>query len=72
DNMSFADLIRTGCENNILLSDLSAWQNYRKARGITSHVYDVKKAEEVLKVIPGFLQEAKYLLEKLQERAKNL
>ena len=72
DNMSFADLIRTGCENNILLSDLSAWQNYRRARGITSHVYDMKKAEEVLAVIPGFLREAKYLLAKLQERLGKL
>jgi nucleotidyltransferase substrate binding protein (TIGR01987 family) len=72
DEMSFPDLIRTACEQGLLLSDLSAWLVYRKERGATSHVYDQKKAQQVFEQIPAFLAEAKFLYAKLQERIKSL
>lgn len=70
DEMTFADLIRTGCERNLLLSDLDTWKIYRHERSITSHTYDQQKAEEVFKNIPSFLQEAKYLLAQFKSRMK--
>ena len=66
--MSFPTLIRTASERNLLLNDWSTWMNYREKRNITSHTYDEEKADRVLKIVPKFLQEALYLLERLDEK----
>ena len=66
DGYSFSDLIRAGNEKGLLLSDLEKWLLFRTVRSITSHTYDEAKAEEVFKVIPVFLKDAHYLVEKLQ------
>lgn len=62
---SFPNLIRDGVSKS-LLTDFDQWIDYRQSRGTTSHAYDEEKAEEVLDIIPDFLREAKYLLEKLE------
>jgi nucleotidyltransferase substrate binding protein (TIGR01987 family) len=67
--MSFVDLIRTGCEKGLLLSDITDWKQFRYERSITSHTYDEAKSISVFQNIPTFLKEAKFLLHKLQERA---
>lgn len=69
EEMSFADLIRTSSERGLLLHPWEQWRTYREARNMTSHTYDKKKAQEVLKIIPHFLQEAQYLCIQLQEHA---
>lgn len=66
DEMSFQNLIRSGSERGLLLNGWDIWANYRKARSTTSHVYNEIKANEVFAEIPSFLNEAKYLLKKLQ------
>jgi nucleotidyltransferase substrate binding protein (TIGR01987 family) len=58
--MSFASLIRTGGERGLLKSGWDSWQVLREARNITSHTYDVAKAEKVMKIIPDFLIEAEF------------
>lgn len=68
ETMSFPDLIRTGCDKGLLLSDLKEWSRYRQERGITSHTYDHAKAQEIFERIPDFLKDAKYLLQQLQAR----
>jgi len=68
DEMSFADLIRTGNERGLLLGDWPAWKSYREMRSKTSHAYDEDVALEVVKGIDGFLEEAEYLLALLTER----
>lgn len=68
--MTFADLIRAGCERNLLLSDLDTWKIYRHECSITSHTYDKQKAEEVFKSISSFLQGTKYLLTQFKSRMK--
>lgn len=68
DELSFPDLIRTGNEKNLLLSDWSIWREYRKARGTTSHTYDEDKAQDVLMMLPNFLKEAQFLYQKLSEK----
>lgn len=67
--MSFQDLIRTGAEKGLLLNSWDKWSLYRKLRGTTSHAYDEDKAQEVLKIVPDFHEEAIYLLKQLQRRA---
>ena len=67
ENMHFSDLIRTGNEYGLLLSDWSVWSEFRKKRNITTHTYDEAKAEEVLSIVPKFYEEALFLYNKLFE-----
>lgn len=67
DKMSFPELIRSGNEKDLLLSNVEKWKMYREARGTTSHSYNEKKAVEVFEVISPFLEEAKFLLSKIKE-----
>ncbi len=69
DAMSFQDLIRTGSERGLLLSDWSRWKVFRTARSITSHTYDETKAREVFAIIPEFLAEASHLRDRLKDPA---
>ena len=68
DDMPFADIIRSANEQGLLHGNWGAWKSYREMRGKTSHTYDEEIAVEVVEGIPGFLEEARYLLAKLQER----
>jgi nucleotidyltransferase substrate binding protein (TIGR01987 family) len=67
DAMPFQDLIRTGSERGLLLSDWSRWKVFRIARSITSHTYDENKAREVFAIVPDFLAEALHLRDRLKE-----
>jgi len=68
DEMSFADLIRTGNEQGLLLGDWPQWRTYREMRGKTSHTYNEALALEVVQGIPAFLNEARHFLLQLQTR----
>jgi nucleotidyltransferase substrate binding protein (TIGR01987 family) len=69
DRMSFADLIRTACEQGLPRGDWPAWRGYRDMRSRTSHAYDGVVAEEIIAGIPVFLEEATHLVEELQKRS---
>lgn len=68
DNMAFQDLIRSGNEQALLLNDWPHWKQYRDMRSKTSHTYDEAVALEVVIGIPKFLEEARFLRDKLRER----
>ena len=68
DAMSFADLIRSGNEQSLLLSDWSKWKIFREMRAKSSLTYDEGIALEVISVIEDFIAEAKVLLVHLQKR----
>lgn len=70
DDMTFNDIIRTAYGKNIVKSDVYAWCEYRKKRGITSHTYDEDKAQKVFESAVNFLDEARYILCRLQELNK--
>lgn len=67
DEMSFQDLIRSGNEQALLLSDWSKWKTYREMRAKSSHTYAETVAQEVVAAIPEFLAEAMYLADKLKQ-----
>lgn len=69
ESMSFADLIRTGSEQGLLRSDWYHWKTYRQARTDSSHTYDEKKAVAVYGVAQDFVEEARFLYEKLMDRS---
>lgn len=68
DNVSFQDLIRSGNEQGLLLGDWSSWKRYRDMRAKTSHTYDESVALDVVVGIPAFIEEARYLRDKLRAR----
>ncbi|AEP13292.1 nucleotidyltransferase substrate binding protein [Chloracidobacterium thermophilum] len=68
DQMSFQDLIRSGNELGLLLSDWPTWRRYREMRSKTSHTYDEGVALEVVAGIPAFLEEARHLRDALKAR----
>jgi nucleotidyltransferase substrate binding protein (TIGR01987 family) len=68
DAMPFADLIRSGNEQGLLLGKWTDWKRYREMRSLTSHTYDENVALGVVEGIPAFLAEAEFFLKQLQER----
>lgn len=68
DQMSFPDMIRSGAERGLLANGWDEWRRFRDARNATSHAYNEQKANEVFERIPGFRDEAAFLLARLQER----
>lgn len=68
DDMSFQDLIRSGNEQSLLLSDWPKWKIYRNMRSRTSYTYDEIVALEVMATIPEFLAEAAHLRDQLKQR----
>ena len=68
DAMAFSDLIRTGSEQGLLLSDWSRWRVFREMRARTSHTYDEQVALAVVAEIPSFLEEAIFLCRQIQSR----
>ena len=64
-DMSFPTLVRTASERGLLRSGWDVWFGFRKARNLTSHVYDEKVAREVVQAIPQFAEEAEYLFRSL-------
>ena len=68
DISTFQSLIRRGNEQGLLRSDWLRWKIYRQARTNSSHTYDADKAVQVYEIAPDFLEEARYLYQKLVKR----
>jgi len=66
--MFFNDIIRLGCKRGLLLNDLETWDKYRKLRNLTSHKYDEFNADHIIIIIPVFIEEIGYELEKIKEK----
>ena len=60
------ELFRLAARFGLIKEPLS-WFSYSDARNLTSHTYDEDKAETVYQTAVGFLGDARYLLDKLQE-----
>jgi nucleotidyltransferase substrate binding protein (TIGR01987 family) len=66
--MNFADIIRVGNEIGLLLGNWPRWKTFRDMRARTIHSYDEAVALDVVAGIPAFLDEARYLRDRLSER----
>ena len=66
--MTFQTLIRTGFDRGLLAHSWDIWHDYREKRGITSHTYSAEKARIVFSILPDFLAEAQFLVQRLHER----
>ncbi|MBN1868900.1 nucleotidyltransferase substrate binding protein [Candidatus Sumerlaeota bacterium] len=66
DALVFKDLFRHGAKHGILSADeAERWLEYRDNRNDTAHDYGEGFAEETLILLPGFVADAKNLMEKL-------
>jgi nucleotidyltransferase substrate binding protein (TIGR01987 family) len=65
---NFADLIRIANQQDLLLGDWPRWKAFRDMRARTSHSYNEAVALDVVAGIPGFLDEARFLRDRLRER----
>ena len=72
DEMDFSAIVREAFRRGLVQSEVSAWKEYRKLRGTTSHTYDEDKARVVFESIPDFLREARYLRDRLRQRNESL
>jgi nucleotidyltransferase substrate binding protein (TIGR01987 family) len=68
DGMNFADLIRIGNEHGLLLGNWPRWREFRDMRAKTNHAYNEITALGVVAGIPVFLEDARYLRDRLRER----
>jgi nucleotidyltransferase substrate binding protein (TIGR01987 family) len=68
DRMPFQDLIRSGNEQGLLLSDWPAWRRFRDMRARSSHTYAAAVAAQVVAGVPDFLAEAIHLRDQLARR----
>jgi nucleotidyltransferase substrate binding protein (TIGR01987 family) len=67
DQMTYLDIVRSGAEAG-LIADVARFRDYREKRNITSHTYDVRKAEQILAVLPAFAADMRHLFRELQDR----
>ncbi len=66
DAMSFPTLIRTAWEKGLLKDSWTTWLEFRKKRNITSHLYDEASAIAAAAIIPAFLEEVQFLVDRLK------
>lgn len=69
DELVFKDLIRQAARHALLTeAEVKRWFAYRDNRNSTAHDYGVGFAEETLKLLPGFIEDAKRLEAVLREK----
>ena len=50
-----------------LAENWERWRNYYQKRNETAHEYNLKKARSLLVLIPDFIKDVEYLIDKLNE-----
>ena len=65
DLLNFKDFLRLAAEIG-LIRDPLAWVGFREARNNTSHAYDENKAVAVFEQLSHFMEEAYFLLSRLE------
>jgi nucleotidyltransferase substrate binding protein (TIGR01987 family) len=65
--MAFPDLIRSAADAG-MIPDVKRFLIYRDKRNLSSHAYDIKKAEEVISVLSDFLKDMQFLVSELKRR----
>lgn len=65
--MSFREILRAAFDFE-LIRDVDSWFVYRDKRNSTSHAYADEIAEDILKILPDFLNDARFLLERIEKR----
>lgn len=68
DQLTFKDIFRHGARHGLLeLEESERWLTYRDNRNDTAHDYGEGFAEETLRLLPGFIVDAKRMLGVLRD-----
>lgn len=69
DELVYKDVIRHGARHGLVSeAEVKRWFVYRDNRNSTAHDYGIGFAEETLKLLPGFIEDAKHLETTLREK----
>jgi nucleotidyltransferase substrate binding protein (TIGR01987 family) len=68
DLISYKKLVRIGLARGLLKSSVEKWVEYRDARNLTSHTYEIKNAENVIAVAADLAEEVKEYIGELERR----
>lgn len=69
DALSYKDVLRRAAKHGLMSTDeVERWFAYRDNRNNTAHDYGIGFAEETLKLLPGFIGDARTLEAVLQEK----
>jgi hypothetical protein len=69
DNLTYKDLLRHAAKHGLMSTDaVERWFVYRDNRNSTAHDYGVGFAEDTLKLMPGFIADARTLETVLREK----
>ena len=72
DNLTYKDVMRHAAKHGMMDTDtVERWFIYRDNRNSTAHDYGVGFAEDTLKLLPGFVADARALEATLRERLGN-
>ncbi|KAF0219738.1 MAG: hypothetical protein FD174_1751 [Geobacteraceae bacterium] len=72
DALTYKDVLRHAAKHDLLSTDeVERWFAYRDNRNNTAHDYGVGFAEDTLKLLPGFINDARKLESTLRERLGN-
>lgn len=72
DALSYKDVLRRAAKHDLVTVDeTERWFAYRDNRNTTAHDYGVGFAEETLKMLPGFVHDARRLETVLREKLGN-
>ena len=72
DELTFKDVFRYAAKHSLISMEGSErWLNYRDNRNNTTHDYGEGFAEQILKLLPDFIKDAKEVLKILQGNKNN-
>lgn len=72
DQLTYKDVLRHAAKHGLVDTDtVERWFLYRDNRNSTAHDYGVGFAEDTLKLLPGFIADARALEATLRERLGN-
>lgn len=72
DSLNYKDVFRRAAKHGLMTPDeVERWFSYRDNRNNTAHDYGVGFAEETLKLLPGFVNDARHLENVLREESGN-
>ena len=65
--MYFRDMLRVAADSG-LIADPVSWFDYRDVRGISSHLHDEEKTNQVLSALNDFIKDVNFLLDEITRR----
>ncbi len=68
DELVFKDIFRHAAKHGMVgIAEVERWFKYRDNRNNTAHDYGAGFAEETMKLLPGFISDARRLMDKIAQ-----